>query len=61
MIFQTAFDIKIFCLLSMGNRQENAPKKLTTTSLSFGDSVHVQMFLSVLFTDDFLSCSVLKL
>ena len=32
-----------------------------TTSLSFGDSVHVQMFLSVLFTDDFLSSSVLKL
>ena len=55
------FDIKVFCLLPTGNRQENAPKKLTTTSLSFGDSVHVQMFLSVLFTDDFLSSSVLKL
>ena len=54
-------DIKIFCLLPTGNRQENAPKKLTTTSLSFGDSVHVQMFLSVLFTDDFLSCSVFKI
>ena len=44
----------------MGNRQENAPKKLTTL-LSFGDSVQVQMFLSVLFTDDFLSSSVFKI
>ena len=44
----------------MGNRQENAPKK-KTTSLSFGHSVHVQMFLSVLFTDDFLSASVFKI
>ena len=34
---------------------------MTTTPLSFGDSVHVQKFLSVLFTNDFLLRSVLKI